>query len=193
MELTKLFLTKEELPILYDSCFKIPIHPKLLDPAINIRPEIAKEIFPKVARDWYNELRVYANLEKELDKKNWYEEAFLKEEVKIVNHLGHQFLNEVWRDNIETLDNGFVNDFSISRNAGGSLYFWQEDINCESLLPNNYIRFSKEKTQEFTFKKMEGYNLGFSYAQHNIDNLPGALFLRNWAIEYMNQVFKEVF
>ena len=31
------------------------------------------------------------------------------------------------------------------------------------------------------------------YAQHNIDHYPGALFLRNWAILYMNEVFKQVF
>jgi len=193
MKLGNLFLTKEELPILYGSCFKIPIHPKLLDLSINIRPEIAKEIFPKVAQEWHNELKVYTNAEKDLSLKTWYEESFLKKGASIANHLGHQILNEVWRDNIETLDNGFVSDFSISRNGGGSLYFWEEDVNCESIIPNNYIRFSKEKTQEFTFKKMEGYNLSFSYASHNIDYFPGALFLRNWAIEYMNQIFKEIF
>ncbi len=193
MELTKLFLTKDEIPILHDSCFQIPIHPKILDPAINIRPEIAKEIFPKVAQDWYNDLRIYANIEKDLDKKMWYEEVFLKKEPSIVNHLNHQFLNETWRDDIDTLDNGFVNNFSISRNAGGSLYFWQDEVNCESIVPNVYLRLSEEKINEFVFKKMNNYNLGFVYASHNIDNLPGALFLRNWAIEYMNQVFKEVF
>lgn len=193
MKLDKLFLTKEELPILHDSCFQIPIHPKLLDSTINLRPEIAKEIFAKVAQDWYDELKVYSDLEEDLSKKNWYEESFLKQEVKIITHLDHQFLNEVWRDNIETLDNGLVSDFSINRNVGGSLYFWREDVNCEAIIPNNYIRFSEEKTKEFTFKKMERYNLGFIYAQHNIDYLPGALFLRNWALEYMNQVFREIF
>ena len=33
----------------------------------------------------------------------------------------------------------------------------------------------------------------YVYAQHNVDSYPGALFLRNWAILYMNEVFKELF
>jgi len=87
----------------------------------------------------------------------------------------------------------FVNNFSISRNAGGSLYFWEDDINCEGIIPNSYIRFSKDKAKEFACKDIKDYNLAFIYAQHNVDSFPGALFLRNWAIEYMNQVFKEIF
>jgi len=36
MNLEQLFLKKEELPILYKTCFEIPIHPKLLDENLRI-------------------------------------------------------------------------------------------------------------------------------------------------------------
>jgi hypothetical protein len=57
MELEELFLKKEELPILYKTCFQIPIHPKLLDPSLNINTPIANRIFPEVAEEWYEDLK----------------------------------------------------------------------------------------------------------------------------------------
>ena len=54
----------------------------------------------------------------------------------------------------------------------------------------DYINyFSDKKAKEFEIRK----NTAFVYAHHNIDAYPGALFLRNWAIRYMNEVFKQIF
>jgi hypothetical protein len=184
MELEKLFLTKEELPILHENCFQIPIHPKLLDSNIKIKEEIAKEIFPEVAEEWKDDLREYLPLEKDLEKRKWYEEVFLKKE-KIKSEYGRQSF-EGWEDNIQTLDNGFVWGFSISRNAGGSLYFIEDEIHCQSS-GNIYIKFSEDKRKEFENKNKRIW----TYAPHNIDYFPGALFLRNWVLKYMNEVFKE--
>jgi hypothetical protein len=187
MELEKLFLAKTELPILHDNCFQIPIHPKLLDSNIKIREEIAREIFPQVAEEWKNDLKDYLPLERDLEKRKWYEEVFLKKREKIIRKNFSQFFG-IWEDNTQTLDNGFVCGFSISRNAGGSLYFNQEEMNCQSF-GNIYIKFSEDKRKEFENENKRIW----TYAPHNIDYFPGALFLRNWAIKYMNEVFKEIF
>ncbi|MCK5624859.1 hypothetical protein KAI04_03385 [Candidatus Pacearchaeota archaeon] len=191
MKLEQLFLKKEELPILYGSCFQIPIHSKLLDESINLDPLIAKKIFPQVAEEWYADLKEYVKIEKDQDKKEWFEEVFLKEKPKIIQRTGYQIFRG-WEDNIMVQENGFVSGFSISRDGGGSLYFNKEDYNCETLVPNSYIKFTEEKTEEFK-ALIEGHSKYFTYSSHNIDSLPGALFLRNWAIKYMNEVFKEVF
>jgi len=193
MKLENLFLKKEELPILYKTCFEIPIHPKLLDPAIQIDESIAQELFPQAAEDWYKDLKNYSpetNQEKE-----WIDGVFLKEKPKIEKHLCNQYLFGFWRDEINFADNGFVTGFSISRDGGGSIYFndWDDYDHHKTLIPNPYILFSKEKVKEFDYKKSERFSITFTYASHNIDHFPGALFLRNWAIMYMNEVFKQIF
>jgi hypothetical protein len=187
MEISQLLLTKEELPILHDSCFQIPIHPKLLDLNIKINPSIAKNIFARVAEEWRNDLIKHIPQEKDLGKKEWYENVFLKGHREITKRDYSQFFG-TWKDEIQLADNGFVEGFSISRNGGGSLYFNKDDDLCQSF-GKPYIKFSEEKAKEFEFED----NKFFVYSPHNIDYYPGALFLRNWAINYMNEVLQEFF
>ena len=186
MELERLFLKKEELPISNETGFEIPIHPKLLDSNLKIDISIAQKIFPKVAEDWYNDLSKY--IPEDLEKRNWIKRVFLKEKPIIKKHYNHQILNEFWEDDVNFMENGLVQCFSISRNAGGSLYFNPEQYNCQSF-GELYIKFSEEKKKEFEFEEDKIY----VYDSHNIDHYPGALFLRNWAIKYMDEVFKQVF
>lgn len=189
MELDRLFLKKEELPILYKKCFQIPIHPKLLGENIKIDETIAQRIFSEVAEEWYKDLKKYSP--EDIREKEWIKQVFLKEKPKIIKHLNHQILNGFWRNDVSFADNGFATGFSISRDGGGSIYFndW-DSYHHETLIPNNYILFSPEKTEEFRYKKSGEYSIALSYTSHNIDHYPGALFLRNWAIKYMNEVFK---
>jgi hypothetical protein len=184
MKLEDLFLTKKELPILYENCFQIPIHPKLLNPNIRIDETIAQRIFPQIAEDWYEELKRYSPEDKQ--KKEWIDNVFLKEKPNIEKMYNHQIFN-FWQDDVNFMDNGFVQCFSISRNAGGSLYFNEDEFNCQSF-GSLYIKFSEDKKREFQFDEKKIY----VYSPHNIDHYPGALFLRNWAIGYMNEVFKEI-
>jgi hypothetical protein len=185
MNINSLLLTKEELPILHDNCFQIPIHPKLLDPNLQLNPLIAKKIFPQVAEEWHSDLKSYLPLEKNLEKRKWYEDVFLKKE-KVNFEYGRQSFGG-WEDNIQTLDNGFVCYFSIHRNYGGSLYFMEDELQCQAL-GKIYIKFSEDKQKEFENKNERIW----TYASHNLDYYPGALFLRNWAISYMNEAFKEI-
>lgn len=193
MKLNDLLLKKEELPITDEICFMIPIHPKLLDENISINPDIAKDIFPKVAEEWYEDLTKYFETEKEnfeYWKREQIKNVYLKEKPKITKEFNRQFVNETWEDKIQNLENGLTIDFSISRNGGGSLYFDKDDNNCKSfgVLYNNLL---EEKKKEFVFENNP--DKIYIYAQHNIDSYPGALFLRNWAIKYMNEIFKEIF
>jgi hypothetical protein len=161
MILEELFLKKEELPILHETCFHIPIHPRLFNEDLRNYEDLAKDIFPKVAKEWC----------KELGKDKF----------------------PSWDNLIKTNENGLVTGFQISRDYGGGLYFDKDDSNCETLIANPYIIFSKGKIQEFEHRKLGEFPISFIYAKTNIDHYPAALFLRNWAIEYMNEVFKQVF
>ena len=189
MQLEKLFLTKQELPIHGKTAFCIPIHPKLLNQNIKMDESIPKKTFQKTAEEWYQELKEYTkNLDKGLEKE-WIKNVFLKNKPKITKHFDNQILNGFWEDDVGFRENGLVQYFSISRNTGGTLYFREDDFNCKTIIPSGYIKFSEEKAKEFMISEKRT----FIYAQHNVDAYPGALFLRNWAINYMNEVFKQIF
>ncbi len=191
MELEELFLKKEELPILHETGFQIPIHPRLLEQDLRGYENLAKEIFPKVAEDWYEDLKNYVEMENPQNKEQ-INHVYLKEKPRITKEFGRQYVLGFWEDNIWTMDDGFTSGFSISRNGGGTLYFNEGDENCRSF-GQLFIKFSKEKEKEFEYERVGEFSRILTYAHHNIDYYPGALFLRNWAIMYMNGVFKEVF
>jgi hypothetical protein len=121
MELSKLLLTKGEIQLFHKVCFQIPIHPKLLELDIHIRKGIINEVFPKVAREWYQELKEYLETSHNEDKEtiSWIKEAFLKEKPKIVKEGNYQRINHLsWRDEVMYEENGLARGFSISRNSG---------------------------------------------------------------------------
>jgi hypothetical protein len=192
MELDDLLLTKKELPILYGNCFIIPIHPKLLSDGISIDPKIANRVFPQVAAEWYDDLKEYVGNLGEGETKTWIKTVFLKETPKITESYGHQVIKPgVWEDNVWTKENGLAHCLSIDRNAGGSLYIMEHP----ELIMLPYVNFTPKKFKEFDTGEMDQDNAVTShmYGQHNIDHYPGALFLRNWAILYLNEVFKQIF
>ncbi len=194
MELEKLFLKKEELPILNEICFWIPIHPMLLSEDVSINPKLAKEIFPQAVDDWYNDLTDSVETgDIEEWQKDQIKQVYLRGKPQIINNSGRQEILGFWEDRVKVEENGFASGLSISRDAGGSLYFNANDKDCKTLIPSRYVKFSAEKTREFESEKVREYSRGFAYGTHNIDYYPGALFLRNWAILYMNEVFKDLF
>jgi len=141
MNIEQLFLKKEELPILNETCFQIPIHPKLLDSSLNIDKLIAQKIFPPAVEILY-------------------------------------------------MDNGLVKSFSMDKNKSGTLYFNKQELNYKSYACT-LINFSEEKCKEFAHEK-RGSNI-FVYSRQHINTFSKASSLRNWVIEYMNEVFKQVF
>ena len=77
--------------------------------------------------------------------------------------------------------------------------FLDPDLQRREPAPSYYVKFSKDKALEFGIKNnfinlgdgLEGAQV-YVYSQHNVDNYPGALFLRNWAILYLNEAMKQV-
>ena len=203
MKLEELMLKKEELPILDEVCFEVPIHPKLLAPDVQISYDLAKTVFPQAVSEWYTDLQAHRKTA-ELDDsiKGWLDSVFLQREPKIKMEFGHQeILNGLWRDEIANLQNGFAYGLSISRDFGGSLYFNRGEMGCRTSVPmdNNgslYLKFSSEKARAFHFKEMDldefRAAMIYTYTQHNVDNFPGALFLRNWGMLYINAAIREV-
>ena len=166
MNLKELYLKKEELPILYETCFQIPIHPKLLDPKIRIDQSIVQKIFPRVVDEWYKDLK----------------EKGLKGKMTFENSCIAQYSA-----------NGFAEGFQISRNFGGNIFFDKIEDSCRTVIPNKFIKFSKEQAIEFECEKIRTFSRAYVYSPGNVDNFHGALFLRNWGIEYMNEVFRQIF
>lgn len=201
MELEKLLLKKEEIPILNENFFQMPIHPMLLSENISLNPKLANKLFSKAAEDWYNDLKEYEKTIEDKDTKKWLNDVFLKEKPEIKEEHGIQYIREgCWEDKVHVQGNGFSRVFSIDRNIGGSMYF-NNDRCCEEFVSfdgtHDIIRFDKEKIIEFA-KEIKDYGDGLKggvlniYGLHNVDYYAGALFLRNWAIIYLNEAMKQV-
>ena len=88
------------------------------------------------------------------------------------------------------MDNGFVKSVSMNGGLNGELYFDNKELNYKSYALT-FINFSEEKFKEFSNEK--GGNKVFIYSQKNINTSDKALFFRNWAIEYMSEVFRQIF
>ena len=220
--LEDLLLTKEEIPIFpYMSCvvpmcvFNVPIHHSLLSVDVKIDPELANKLFPEAAREWYKDFQAYLTaLEKseseedkeEKEKLKWYKEVFLPLGETVSIDLGRQCLGEIklWQDLVAVTENGFARVLSINRNAGGSLIFNPEA--GPEYIGSRFVKFSEEKFKAYNVRhytdssgrKIEMPELpvpgsiSYVYELHNVDHYPGALFLRDWAILYLNVALKEV-
>jgi hypothetical protein len=204
MQIKKLMIKKEEIPILYDRCFQAPIHPRLLDSDVKVDENIARKVFPRAAKEWHAELTEYSKILEEENIKRWIEEVFLKRKPKIKKEYDYQVVDTLyWKDDVFTNENGFAYSLMISRNSGGTLYFDKNNFNCKTFAPFDasagYIRFSKEKCLEFGIENkdirlgsgVEGVKVNV-YDLHNVDYYPGALFLRNWVLLYLNEAMKQV-
>ena len=197
MQLEELLLGKEELPISHETRFVVPIHPNLLRPDIGLNPNLAHQVFPQAAAEWYADLRRYTEKLENGKNKRWYEEVFLREPLKVSTdkHGRQTILNGMWEDLVQVSGTGFVHGFSISRDAGGSLYYNSEDLqSCRDYIHPKIVSFSPEKFDAYAAEKFpdnEGV-FAHTYGHHNIDYYPGALFLRNWTILYLNEAMKEL-
>ena len=204
MDLDKLLIKKDEIPIIAKCHFEVPIHPGLLNPNLNLDPKLANRLFPQATDEWYEDLQNYVEKIKEGEQKNWLREVFLKKEPKITQERDCQRIDGYWQDDTCLEPNGFARVLSISRNGGGSLYFIPDDLSCESFISldkdlNRYMKFPSEKAKLYAKKIFEanertsGAAIVHIYGKHNVDHYPGALFLRNWAILYLNEAIKQAF
>src|SRR3989338_6015187 len=193
MKLEEVLLRKEELPIVGENRFQVPVHPSLLKEDVVFDVRIASALFSTAAHEWYSDLREYVqtlpeNTPDERLRKNWITESYLDKPVEIIRENGRQRLR-FWEDLVGCDDRGFVTCFDISRNAGGSLYLGN-DFEREQFAFAKLVKFNDDKKKRYSIDKM-GMKMNM-YSMHNVDYYQGALFLRNWAILYLNEALREV-
>jgi hypothetical protein len=170
----ELYLRKDEVPITRVNSFFMPVHPKLLDSNLSIDKIIAQESFLIAVDEWWSEIKSV--------KKDYSYIPEKKPKIKKTNG-NHEFLG--WESNAEFFDNGFAYCFAIAR-EDGSMFYNIADINC--YLPMRLgMKIDKIKEKEFT----NHHNKIHAYSFHNLNSYPAALLLRNWSINYMNEVFKK--
>ena len=193
MKLEEVLLRKEELPIVGENRFQVPVHPSLLKEDVVFDARIASALFSTAAHEWYSDLREYVqtlpeNTPDERLRKNWITESYLDKPVEIIRENGRQRLH-FWEDLVGCDKRGFATHFSISRNAGGSLYLGN-DFEREQFAFAKLVKFNEDKKRAYSIDKMEmKMNM---YSMHNVDYYQGALFLRNWAILYSNSALREL-
>ena len=193
MKLEEVLLRKEELPIVGENRFQVPVHPSLLKEDVVFDARIASALFSTAAHEWYSDLREYVqtlpeNTPDERLRKNWITESYLDKPVEIIRENGRQRLH-FWEDLVGCDKRGFATHFSISRNAGGSLYLGN-DFEREQFAFAKLVKFNEDKKRAYSIDKMEmKMNM---YSMHNVDYYQGALFLRNWAILYLNSALREL-
>jgi hypothetical protein len=171
----ELYLRKDEVPISRVNSFFMPVHPRLLDNNLSIDETIAQETFLTAVDEWWEEIRTI--------KKEYH--YIPDEKPKIEQGSGtYTFLG--WESNTEFFDNGFAYCFAIAR-EDGSMFYNHSDINCT--LPMRLgMHIDKEKEKEFINPVNQRIH---AYTFHNLNSFPAALLLRNWSINYMNEVFKK--
>ena len=201
LSLDDLFLRKEELPILHGTSFHVPIHPLLLSEGVKISPLIPRQVFPIVAWEWFEEFTAYCDTVTDEETREWYQKSFLSRRPSFMEFadglLGLK--SPGWKPESYHLSNGFAHTLCIERSYGGSLYFNQGGSNYRVPVlsgRNKYVLFSEEKARAFCFKddsssssEKEYFHV---YAHHNVEYYPGALFLRNWAVECVNKALRQV-
>ncbi len=196
MKLEEVLLRKEELPIIGENRFQVPIYPSLLKEDVVFDTTMAAQVFPWAAKEWYDDLTIYArNLpessSQEKEKKRWLQESYLDKPVKVVRENGRQIVTPpgFWEDLVGCDKRGFATHFSISRNAGGSLYLGN-DFEREQFAFAKLVKFDEDKKRTYCID--ESCNKMIMYSMHNVDYYQGALFLRNWVMLYLNSALKEL-
>jgi hypothetical protein len=194
-------LTKEEIRITKFGGFYVPIHPRLFDPNLRFDPELGSKTFREIPSSWHDELRVYLDgLNKEDENLEFFRREFLKKrKPKVIEEYGEQRLDTIpsWSDRVHTDERGFATSLMINRNGGGSLYYTSGDRCCEKGVTlagedNIFFNLSASKIEQLVHERHGEFGEIRVYAQHNIDYYPGALFLRNWALAYVNAAMASI-
>lgn len=192
-------LLKQEVPISRQNGFYPPIHPKLTLQDTNIDRDLARNVFSQAAKEWHLDLQEYTDKLEDPKLKEWLQQVFLRKKPKVNNRHGRLELNILgWEANINCGKNGLAEVLSISRNAGGSLYCSSEFYRTYAIIDDPRGGMPKEKAVEMSIDgkivqigEHQGVRI-YTYNQHNVDHYPGALFLRNWVVLYLNEAMKGI-
>ena len=203
MNLNDLLLKKEELPIVTSDyhktfSFRLPVHPALLRSDISRDPDLPNTVFRQAAQEWYSDLTAILSLVPDEEVRRWYQDVFLKNKPQFETRYGQLRLKKpLWECLSFPPETGFCTVLSISRNSGGSLIPPEEQflpVRLVCFTPDKFSAYASQQTEQpITDSKgnIRGVR-GYAYGHHNIDYYPGALFLRNWGILYLNAALKSL-
>jgi hypothetical protein len=171
----ELYLRKDEVPISKVNTFFMPVHPYLVLSKVHIEESIAQESFLKAVEEWWEEIQ---------PMKAKY--AYIHEKKPSINNIygNYEFLG--WESEAIPFDNGFIYCFSLAR-EDGSMIYKKEDLNCILPLKMN-MKIDKDKQNQFINPLNHEIH---AYTFHNLKSYPATLFLRDWSLNYMNDVFKK--
>src|SRR3989338_1399123 len=198
-------LTKDELPLCGKTSYKLLIHPRLLDTNTRLDPNLADEVFPQAADEWYDDL--CASLARnEMDTET-------REHCQMFVDLGRPTVSwdiysrrprlstvSSYEGLVQTSANGFAYVLGIERNFAGSLIYNPNFLRSDQqYMPLDGSRgrlfngIHPQKAREFAIEKLgNGMARVNTYSEHNIYTHSGAIFLRNWGILYLNAAMKSV-
>lgn len=205
LQLEQLLLTKEELPLrlakephdltgFRHPFLVVPIHPKLFLPGLSINPSLAHDVFEQAAKEWYEDLKLYLDSPESEPERKWTYEVFVKPGLRFRKERGEQVVAISWSDFVRLSETGFAYVLSISRDGGGTLGIAYDEPE-PGFIGKRDVLFTPEKFAAYAApgeESTERHTLGYQYGHHNIDHYPGALFLRNWAILYLNAALKDL-
>ena len=193
MKLEELFLRKEELPIRRETDFVVPIYPALLREDIQLDSQIAHRVFAQVAQEYLLDLEKYTETMQDEKKKEYYQQMLRRDATVVPDKNGEQTFRG-WQDLVRTSDTGFATVLAQGPSSGGSLYYNEKDRECaQKFIFSPLVLFSEEKFLAYSSKKINFSGAQVqAYGYHNIDTFPQALFLRNWAMLYLNSALREL-
>ncbi len=193
-------LTKDEIRIFgpNHTGFYVPIHPTLLEQSRSFDRTLANRVFPQAAGEWYEDLQTFlANTPTlEPDLREYCKELLRYGKPRVLAVDGRQELEHIgWEDRVRTDERGFATTLALSPSTNG-LYF-SEDSHCRVALslrggPETRFNLSREKVQSLAGEEHGDFAIVATYGKHNVNTLPGALFLRNWAMAYVNAAMTSV-
>jgi len=183
MELEKLLLTREEIVITEtERCsFVVPIHPSLigdLPQSIPQDPSYLLRSIPEAIRWTIKDLQTYITTGE--GRRIGTAEKVLRELPREDREYNQSSMISPGFTVIHTFHKNCPYTMAISTNPG--LYIDTERISSST------CKFSEEKFAEYRNKRRQTH----VWTTHNIDHMPQALFLRNWAIAYHNELLKEL-
>ncbi|MBU3904953.1 MAG: hypothetical protein KJ906_02290 [Nanoarchaeota archaeon] len=210
MKLEDILLKRGEVPVVGNHVF-VPIHPKLFDQSLEINKNLAQEVFPEAAQEWYNDMEEHVKTTDDKQTKFLFS-LVSKSKKPLIKKIDGKYAVIRPEYQIESktegmLTNGLVKSFVPWGGGHGSLGLAgmsddgpEPGIDIESTArigPRN-TRFSEEKFKEYCFipkDKINDYSHGtaaYAYTQHNVDIYFQASFLECWVRNYLNEVMKRV-
>ena len=171
----------------------VPIYPALLREDIQLDSQIAHRVFAQVAQEYLLDLEKYTETMQDEKKKEYYQQMLRRDATVVPDKNGEQTFRG-WQDLVRTSDTGFATVLAQSGSCGGSLYYNKNESECgKKFICSPLVMFSEEKFRAYSIRRNDiSGAIVHAYGYHNIDTFLQALFLRNWAILYLNSALREL-